>query len=195
MQYRRLGRAGIKVSTVSLGAWLTYGGSVERDVATQCIHTAIEQGVNFIDVADIYAKGEAEIIVGKAIRDHKRSDLVISSKVFWPMSENVNDSGLNRKHIMESVDKSLQRLGVDYLDMYFCHRYDAETPMEEVVRAMDDLVHQGKVLYWGTSAWTAAQIEDSVGTARWLNSYPPQVEQPRYSLQRWLNSPDNMDRI
>lgn len=182
MQYRRLGRAGMKVSSVSLGAWLTYGGSVERDVATQCIHAAIENGVNFIDVADIYAKGEAEIVVGKAIRDHKRSDLVISSKVFWPMSENVNDSGLSRKHIMESVDKSLQRLGVDYLDMYFCHRYDAETPVEEVVRAMDDLVRQGKVLYWGTSTWTAAQIEDAVGTARWLNSYLPQVEQPRYNM-------------
>ena len=182
MQYRRLGRAGMKVSSVSLGAWLTYGGSVERDVAIQCIHTAIEQGVNFIDVADVYAKGEAEIVVGQAIKDYKRSDLVISSKVFWPMSENVNDSGLSRKHIMESVDKSLQRLGTDYLDMYFCHRYDPETPVEEVVRAMDDLVHQGKVLYWGTSTWTAAQLEDAVGTARSFNAYLPQVEQPRYNM-------------
>jgi len=182
MNYRRLGRAGMKVSSVSLGAWLTYGDSVERDAATQCIHTAIENGVNFLDVADAYAKGEAEKVVGQAIKDHKRSDLVISSKLYWPISDNINDRGLSRKHIMESIDKSLRHFDTDYLDIYYCHRYDEETPVEEVVRAMDDLVHQGKVLYWGTSAWSAAQIADAVGAARRYNCYLPQVEQPRYNM-------------
>ena len=182
MDYRPLGRAGMKVSAVSLGAWLTYGGSVEDDTAARCIHSAIEHGVNFIDCADAYAGGHAEEVVGQIIKDYKRSDLVLSSKLYWPMSENVNDRGLSRKHIMESIDKTLARFGTDYIDIYFCHRYDPETPVEEVVRAMDDLVHQGKVLYWGTSVWSAAQIEDAVGTARQYNCYLPQVEQPRYNM-------------
>ena len=182
MDYRPLGRAGMKVSAVSLGAWLTYGGSVEDDTAARCIHSAIEHGVNFIDCADAYAGGHAEEVVGQIIKDYKRSDLVLSSKLYWPMSENVNDRGLSRKHIMESIDKTLARFGTDYIDIYFCHRYDPETPVEEVVRAMDDLVHQGKVLYWGTSVWSAAQIEDAVGTARRYNCYLPQVEQPRYNM-------------
>ncbi len=182
MHYRRLGQAGMKVSAIALGAWLTYGASVEFDTAAQCIRTAIDHGVNFIDTADVYAHGEAERVVGKVIKEFRRTDLVISSKVYWPMSDNVNDRGLSRKHIMESVHASLKRLGTDYLDIYFCHRYDPETPLEEVVRAMDDLVHQGKVLYWGTSVWTAAQIENAVGLARQFNLYLPQVEQPRYNM-------------
>ncbi|NPA90788.1 MAG: aldo/keto reductase [Chloroflexi bacterium] len=182
MQYRRLGRAGMKVSAISLGAWLTYGESVEFETAARCIHTAIEHGINFIDTADVYAKGRAEEVVGKVIKDYRRSDLVISSKVFGPMSDNVNDRGLSRKHIMESVHKSLKRLGTDYLDIYFCHRYDPETPVEEVARAMDDLIHQGKVLYWGTSVWSAAQLENAVGIARQFNLYLPQAEQPRYNM-------------
>jgi voltage-dependent potassium channel beta subunit len=182
MEYRRLGQAGMKVSTVALGAWLTYGGHVEDSAAADCIRAAVEQGVNFIDVADAYARGGAEEVVGRVIKDYQRSDLVISSKLYWPMSDNVNDRGLSRKHIMESVEKSLRRLDTDYLDIYFCHRYDPETPLEEVVRAMDDLVHQGKVLYWGTSVWSAAQLEAAVGTARQFNCYLPQVEQPRYNM-------------
>ncbi len=182
MQYRRLGNAGVKVSAISLGAWLTYGETVDFDTAAACIRTAIEHGINFIDTADVYARGRAEEVVGRVIKDFKRSDLVISSKVFWPMSDNVNDRGLSRKHIMESIHKTLKRLGTDYLDIYFCHRYDPETPVEEVVRAMDDLVHQGKVLYWGTSVWSAAQLENAVGIARQYNLYLPQVEQPRYNM-------------
>jgi voltage-dependent potassium channel beta subunit len=183
MEYRHLGKAGIKVSEIALGAWLTYGESVDETNAHDCIRTAVENGVNFIDVADAYAGGKAEQVVGQAIRDLglRRQDLVISSKLFWPMSEAVNDRGLSRKHIMESIAGSLRRLGTDYLDIYFCHRYDPETPLEETVRAMDDLVRQGKVLYWGTSVWSAAQIEAAVGVARALNSHPPQVEQPRYN--------------
>ena len=182
MEYRRLGTAGMKVSEVSLGAWLTYGGSVENEIAAQCIRTAIENGINFIDVADIYAKGEAEHVVGSVIRDFKRSDLVISSKVYWPMSDNINDRGLSRKHIMESIDATLERLGTDYLDIYFCHRYDEATPLEETVRAMSDLVQAGKVLYWGTSVWEADQLERAVQLAREYTGYPPQVEQPRYNM-------------
>ncbi|MCX7942662.1 MAG: aldo/keto reductase family protein, partial [Dictyoglomaceae bacterium] len=143
---------------------------------------AIENGINFFDLADVYAKGEAERVVGKILKDFRRQDLVISSKVYWPMSDNVNDRGLSRKHIMESIEGSLKRLGTDYLDIYFCHRFDPETPLEEVVRAMDDLVHQGKILYWGTSLWTAAQIERAVGICEKLNCYKPQVEQPRYNM-------------
>ncbi len=182
MEYRRLGSAGMKVSSVSLGAWLTYGGTVEEDAAAACVRTAIENGINFIDVADAYAKGKAEETVGRAIADFKRSDLVISSKLFWPQSDNINDRGLSRKHIMESIDKTLARLGTDYLDIYFCHRFDPETPLEETVRAMEDLVRQGKVLYWGTSVWSAAQIERAVGIADRINGYRPQVEQPRYNM-------------
>lgn len=182
MQYRRLGRAGIKVSAISLGAWITYGGSVEDQTAAQCVRTAIENGINFIDVADAYAKGQAEIVVGKAIKDFRRSDLVLSSKLYWPQSDNINDRGLSRKHIMESIERTLKRFDTDYIDLYFCHRFDAETPVEETVRAMDDLVHQGKVLYWGTSVWSGAQIQDAVDTARQYNCYLPQVEQPRYNM-------------
>ncbi|PWB70309.1 aldo/keto reductase, partial [candidate division GN15 bacterium] len=121
-------------------------------------------------------------VVGAAIKGMNRSDLVISSKLFWPMSENVNDRGLSRKHIMESIEKSLKRIGIEYLDIYFCHRWDAETEVEEIVRAMDDLVHQGKVLYWGTSVWSAAQIEQTIGVANSTHCYRPSVEQPRYNM-------------
>jgi voltage-dependent potassium channel beta subunit len=182
MEYRRLGNAGIKVSAVSFGTWLTVGGSINDDTAGQCIRTAFEHGINFFDIADAYARGEAERVVGRVIKDFKRSDLVISSKLYWPMSDNINDRGLSRKHIMESVEGSLRRLDTDYLDVYFCHRYDAETPLEETVRAMDDLVHQGKVLYWGTSVWEANQIENAVKLAHGFNAYPPKVEQPRYNM-------------
>ncbi|MFP4395911.1 MAG: aldo/keto reductase family protein, partial [Anaerolineales bacterium] len=155
-----------------------------KEMTRKCIKAAVERGVNYIDIADVYARGNAERVVGESIRelDLRRQDLVIASKVFWPMSDNVNDRGLSRKHIMESIDNSLERIGVDYLDIYFCHRYDPNTPVEEVVRAMDDLVHQGKILYWGTSVWSAAQIEDAYGTSRRFNAYVPQAEQPRYNM-------------
>lgn len=184
MEYRNLGRSSLKVSAISLGAWLTFGGTEDIEVTQACIKTALEQGINFLDLADVYAGGEAERVVGQAIRDLgvSRHHLVLSSKVFWPMSGDVNDRGLSRKHLMESVEGSLRRLGVDYLDLYFCHRFDPETPLDEVVRAMDDLVHQGKILYWGTSVWTAAQIEAAVGTAMRFNAFLPQVEQPRYNM-------------
>ncbi len=182
MEYRRVGKSGLKVSEIALGAWLTYGGPVKSREAAEIIKAAINEGVNFIDIADIYSNGEAEKVVGAAIREFKRSDLVISSKVFWPMSDNVNDRGLSRKHIMESIDKSLKRIGIDYLDIYYCHRFDPETPVEETVRAMSDLIQQGKILYWGTSVWEADEIEQAVADAREWNAYPPSVEQPHYNM-------------
>jgi len=184
MEYRRVGNSGIKVSEISLGAWLTFGGTLGQEETKTCLKTAIDNGINFIDMADVYAHGEAERAVGRALKSLgiRRQDMVLSSKVYWPMSDNVNDRGLSRKHIFESVHQSLKRLGTDYLDFYFCHRYDPETPLEEVVRAMDDLVHQGKILYWGTSVWSAQQISDAVDLAKSINAYRPQVEQPRYNM-------------
>ncbi|MCM2271216.1 MAG: aldo/keto reductase family protein [candidate division Zixibacteria bacterium] len=182
MHYRRVGKSGLKISDISLGAWLTYGGTVEDKTATKIVQRAIELGVNFIDIADIYRKGAAETVVGNAIKEFNRTDLVISSKLFWPMTENINDRGLSRKHIFESIEKTLKRIGTDYLDIYFCHRSDPETEIEETARAMDDLMRQGKVLYWGTSVWEAYQIERAVGVAERYLAYRPAVEQPRYNM-------------
>lgn len=184
MKYRKLGRYGLRLSEVSLGAWLTYGGSVEDSIANACIHKAIELGVNFIDVADVYAKGQAEKVVGNAISGdtYNRKDLVVSSKVFWPMSKNPNDVGLSRKHIMDSIEGSLDRLGTDYLDIYFCHRFDWLTPLEETILTMTDLIEMGLIRYWGTSVWSAAQLERAMGIVKELGAKPPAVEQPKYNL-------------
>lgn len=183
MTYRPLGRCGTKVSTFGLGGWTTFGGSITSERKTrEILHAAFDAGVNFFDIADVYARGASERIMGKALRALPRQHLVISSKVFWPMSEDVNDRGLSRKHIMESVEASLGRIGTDYLDIYFCHRFDPETPVEETVRAMDDLVRQGKVLYWGTSEWTGEQLREAHAVADRRHLYAPQVEQPQYSL-------------
>lgn len=185
MKYRNVGQSGLKVSELSLGGWLTFGGSVkDEQIAREIIEKAYESGVNFFDIADIYARGESEKMMGSVLKQYPRHTLVISSKVFWPMSDDPNDRGLSRKHIMESIDKSLQRIGTDYLDMYFCHRWDENTPLLETIRAMDDLIHQGKILYWGTSEWTAEQIEEANELAEDYGLYPPQVEQPQYNLLR-----------
>ncbi len=183
MQYRNLGRCGLKVSAFSLGGWTTFGGSVTDDLSVKAIlYAAFDAGINFFDIADIYAKGESERAMGRVLRDLPRHELVLSSKVFWPMSDDINDRGLSRKHIMESVDRSLKRIGTDYLDLYFCHRFDTETPLEETARAMDDLVRAGKVLYWGTSEWTGEQLLLAHDTCERRNLYRPQVEQPQFNL-------------
>lgn len=183
MQYRRLGDAGMKVSVVSLGGWINYGeGKVAEDAARAVIERAYEGGINFFDIADVYGKGDAEKQMGEVLKQYQRHTLVISSKVFWPMSDEVNDRGLSRKHIMESIDKSLQRIGTDYLDIYFCHRHDPETPIEEVCRAMDDLIHQGKILYWGTSEWPGDRIAEAITICERNNLYKPKTEQPQYSM-------------
>ena len=182
MKYRQVGQSGLRVSEVSIGGWLTFGKSVADETAHDILRVAIDEGMNFIDVADIYAKGESERVVGELIRDYRRDDLVISSKVFWPMSEGINDRGLSRKHIMESVEGSLRRLGTDYLDIYFCHRWDEHVPLDETLRAMEDLIRQGKVLYWGTSMWSGDQLESAHDRAEHWRAYAPTVEQPRYNL-------------
>jgi voltage-dependent potassium channel beta subunit len=184
MEYRRVGQSGLKVSAISLGAWITIGGTVEDEIARQTIHTAIEQGINFIDVADAYAAGHAEEVVGQIIKDFRRSDLVISTKAYWPQSDDINDRGLSRKHLMESVERSLKRFDIDYIDIFYCHRYDDNTPTEETVRAFDDLIRQGKVLYWGTSVWKPSEITDAIAIAKNVNGYTPIVEQPPYSMLR-----------
>ena len=183
MSYRSLGKCGTRVSVLGLGGWTTYGGSIKDDQAIKSIiYAAFEAGVNFFDCADIYAKGESERAMGRVLRDFPRHELVITSKVFWPMSDDVNDRGLSRKHIMESIDKTLRRMELDYLDIYFCHRFDPETPVEETAQAMSDLVRAGKILYWGTSEWTGEQLRQ---VSQYCDSrfiYRPQVEQPQYSL-------------
>ena len=183
MRYRRLGSAGIRLSELSLGAWVTYGGQVGEEMATKCTSKAFELGVNFFDNAEAYAGGNAEIVMGNVIKklELRRSDIVISSKVFWG-GDGPNDTGLSRKHIYEACRKSLKRLQLDYLDLFFCHRPDPNTPIEETVRAMDDLVHQGLVLYWGTSEWNAAEIMRAYGVAKELGLTPPQMEQPQYNM-------------
>lgn len=183
MIYRRLGSSGLQVSVISLGAWLTYGSSdVADEMAEACIRTAIENGINFIDVADIYARGEAEKTVGKIIKNYERDKLVISTKAYWPMSEDINDRGLSRKHIVQSVEKSLKRFDMEYIDIFFCHRYDMYTPTEETVRAIEDLIRAGKILYWGTSMWNANQIQEAVDAADKYLAYRPVVEQPKYNM-------------
>jgi voltage-dependent potassium channel beta subunit len=183
MPYRRLGQAGIKVSALSLGGWTTFGSSVsEQDAVAAILKAAFEAGVTFFDIADVYARGEAERVMGAVLRQFPRNELVISSKVFWPMSDDINDRGLSRKHIMESIDKTLKRIGTDYLDVYFCHRFDEDTPLEETARAMDDLIRQGKILYWGTSEWSGAQLNQAHAVCDKRNWSGPAVEQPQYSL-------------
>lgn len=183
MKYRRLGDAGMKVSAVALGGWINFGeGKVAADSARAVVGRAYEQGVNFFDLADIYGRGEAEQQMGGLLRQLPRHTLVISTKVFWPMSDDVNDRGLSRKHIFESIDKSLRRLGTDYVDIYFCHRADPETPLEETLRAMDDLIRMGKVLYWGTSEWDAAQIAEAHALCERNGWHRPKAEQPQYSM-------------
>jgi voltage-dependent potassium channel beta subunit len=182
MHYRRLGHSGLKVSEISLGSWVTFGSQIKEDTAVDLVHAAYDQGVNFFDNADMYANGQAEIVMGRAIQNLPRENLVISSKVFYPTSSGPNGRGLSRKHITESIDASLKRLGTDYIDLYFCHRYDPDTPVEEVVRTMDDLIHRGKILYWGTSEWEAGQVAQAYGLARQYWLIPPTMEQPQYNL-------------
>ena len=182
MHYRRLGRSGLKLSEIALGAWVTFGDQISEKIASQLIHTAYDEGINFFDNADVYANGQAEVVMGKAIKDLPREALVISSKVFSQTMPGPNGRGLSRKHIIESVHASLKRLGTDYLDIYFCHRFDPDTPIDEVVYTMDTLVRQGKILYWGTSEWRGFQIATALKTADQHHLAPPVVEQPQYNM-------------
>ena len=182
VEYRRLGRSGLKVSAIGLGSWLTYGVGVDREASLRILRAAYDAGVNFFDTANVYGRGTAEQVVGEALRGLPRESYVLASKVFFPMGEGPNDRGLSRKHIMEQCHASLRRLGVEYLDLYQCHRFDPETPLEETLRALDDLVTQGKVLYVGVSQWTAVQIAQALHVARALQLDPIVSDQPVYNL-------------
>jgi aryl-alcohol dehydrogenase-like predicted oxidoreductase len=182
MLYRKLGKWGVRLSEIGLGSWLTYGGTIDEEASIKQIKYAVEKGINFLDTANVYAHGESEVVVGKAIKNLQRDQIVLATKVFFPMADGPNDRGLSRKHVFEQCHLSLQRLNVDYIDLYQCHRFDPEVPLFELVRAMDDLTRQGKILYWGVSEWQAEQIEEACEIAESLGAMPPVSNQPRYNM-------------
>jgi voltage-dependent potassium channel beta subunit len=183
MEYRFLGKSGLKVSALSFGSWVTFDDQLDVDAALACMKVAYDEGVNFFDNAEAYAGGKSEVIMGKAIRKAgwQRSDLVLSTKIFWG-GKGPNDRGLSRKHIIEGTDAALERLDTDYVDLIFCHRPDVDTPIEETVWAMNQVLNQGKALYWGTSEWSAAQIRRAYDFARQEHLIPPTMEQPQYNM-------------
>ncbi len=183
MEYRYLGRSGLQVSALSFGAWVTFKDQLDVDDAYNCMKAAYDAGVNFFDNAEVYAAGQAETIMGKALRkaEWSRTDLVISTKIFWG-GEGPNDKGLSRKHIIEGTDAALRRLDMDYVDLIYCHRPDLDTPIEETVWALNQVLNQGKALYWGTSEWSALQIRQAYDFARREHLIPPTMEQPQYNM-------------
>jgi len=183
MKYRYLGNSGLKVSELSFGSWVTFGSQVDIDKAVSLMKLAYDSGVNFFDNAEAYSDGQAEEIMGKAIKKAgwKQKDLVLSTKIFWG-GDGPNDIGLSRKHIIEGMDGSLKRMGLEYVDLVFAHRPDIHTPIEETVRAFNSLIDQGKVFYWGTSEWSAQQIMEAYGIARREHLIPPSMEQPQYNM-------------
>ena len=181
MQYRHLGKHGIKVSEVSLGSWLTYGNATAEATAKACVEKAYDLGINFFDTANVYAAGRAEDVMGRALGAYSRSSYVLATKVYFPMGGGPNDKGLSRKHIFEQCHASLKRLDTDYIDLYQAHRYDTETPLEETLMAFNDLVRQGKVLYYGVSQWSAGQIAHATDITRMGNLHPIASNQPYYN--------------
>lgn len=181
MNYRRLGVAGVKLSEIGMGGWLTFANALEEDQARSILHQALNLGINFFDTANVYALGGCEEAWGRLLKERRRDDIVLATKVYFPMGPGPNDSGLSRKHIHEQCHASLTRLRTDYIDLYQCHRFDENTPLEETIGAMDDLVRRGMVLYWGFSEWTAEQIEQCLRLCgdRWEK---PRSSQPRYSI-------------
>lgn len=184
LHYRRLGRSGLMVSQICLGSWLTYGNATEDATAASCVDKAYELGINFFDTANVYARGKSEEVVGRALRKFPRDSYVVATKVYFPMNDGPmpNNKGLSRKHIMEQCHASLKRLGLDYIDLYQCHRFDSDTPLDETLRALDDLVTQGKVLYVGFSQWSPAQIAEGVGLQKSLGFDKFVSSQPYYNL-------------
>jgi len=183
MEYRRLGKSGLQVSLLSLGSWVTFGNQIDDKTAENLMTIAYDGGVNFFDNAEVYADGKSELVMGKILKKMKwnRTTFIVSSKVFWGGTF-PNQFGLSRKHVIEACNAALKRLQVEYLDLYYCHRPDRNTPIEETVRAMSHLVDTGKILYWGTSEWTAQQITEAHGIARQYNLVPPTMEQPQYNM-------------
>jgi voltage-dependent potassium channel beta subunit len=182
VKYRRLGRSGLKVSEISLGSWMTYGHTVGEDTGAKLVDRAFELGINFIDTANVYYQGAAESMLGEVLPKYPRESYVLATKAFWPMGEGPNDRGLSRKHVYEQLHASLKRLKQDYVDIFYCHRYDPETPVEETLRTIDDFVRQGKVLYVGVSEWTAAQIQEAIHVADKYLLDRIVVNQPEYSM-------------
>lgn len=182
MNYRNVGASGLKVSEIGLGSWLTFGGYINQNLSKKIIHHAYAQGINFFDTANMYGKGEAERVIGKALKHFRRSSYVLATKVYFPMGDGPNDRGLSRKHLVEQCEASLKRLGVDYIDLYQCHRYDHETPLEETLQALDDLIKQGKILYYGVSKWNANQIKQMVKICEAKRLHKPISNQPPYNL-------------
>ena len=186
MEYRRLGKSGLKVSALSFGSWVTFSTQADVDLAADMMKAAYDAGVNFFDNAEIYAHGKSEEIMGKALKKlgWSRDSYTVSSKVRWGSIRNPKPTqlGLSRKHIIEACHQAMERLQVDYLDLYFCHRPDPEVPMEEIVRSMNTLIEQGKVFYWGTSEWSAQQLMEAHSVARQYNLIPPTMEQPQYHM-------------
>jgi voltage-dependent potassium channel beta subunit len=183
MEYRRLGKSGLQVSALSFGSWLTFGGQIDDATAEQLMIKAYDAGINFFDNAEGYAAGKSEIVMGNILSKlaWARDTFIVSSKVFWGGTK-PNQTGLSRKHVIEACHAALKRLQVEYLDLYFCHRPDPNTPIEETVRAMSDLVRQGKVLYWGTSEWAADEIAEAYQIAKENYLVPPTMEQPQYNI-------------
>lgn len=181
MRYRSLGHSGLQLSIVGLGSWLTYGGNVGADTARACVREAWERGINFIDTANVYARGAAEEVLGPIIKELPRDRLVLATKMYFPMGEGPNERGLSRKHIRDQIHHLLRRLQVEYVDLYQCHRYDVTTPLEETCEMMNDLVRAGKILYWGVSEWNADQIAAAVNLCRSRGWAVPVSNQPQYS--------------
>ncbi len=182
MEFRKLGNSGLKISEIAYGNWLTHGGSVDEGTAHACVHAALEAGITTFDTADVYAGTRAEEVLGRALAGQRREGLEIFTKVYWPTGSGVNDRGLSRKHIMESCNASLRRLQTDYVDLYQAHRFDYETPLEETLRAFDDLVRSGKVLYVGVSEWSSKQIKQAVKIADEMGFDRLISNQPQYSM-------------
>jgi voltage-dependent potassium channel beta subunit len=185
MNYRRLGKAGLKVSELSFGSWVTFGNQMGEDLALECMTAAYDVGVNFFDNAEIYANGQSETVMGAVLKKAgwRRGSYVVSTKFYWGLHDGPNEKNtLNRKRLMEGIDGSLERLQLDYVDLIFCHRADRETPIEETVRAMHDIVTQGKALYWGTSEWSADEIMQAWHIADKHHLHKPQMEQPQYHM-------------
>jgi aryl-alcohol dehydrogenase-like predicted oxidoreductase len=183
VKYRRLGNTGLLVSEISYGTWITFGNQLTAADAQRMVNRALALGINYFDTADVDRHGEAEEVLGRALRSAAiRQDFVVATKAFFPMGEGVNNRGLSRKHLFDSVNDSLRRLGTDYIDLFYCHRFDDHTPLVETLQAMQDLIHAGKILHWGVSDWTADQIAEAASKCKADGWIPPSVDQPRYSL-------------
>ena len=187
MEYRRLGKSGLKVSALSLGSWLTFGKQIDNNIADELMSIAYDNGINFFDNAEIYSKGQSEIVMGEILKKKNwdRSSYIVSSKIFWGTEgakSKPNQNGLSRKHVIEGCHGAMKRLQVDYIDLFFCHRPDKETPIEETVWAMNSLIQQGKILYWGTSEWNASEIMEAILVAEKNHLIGPTMEQPQYNM-------------